>query len=148
MKNNGQIVSFIKGRNEYSFVKLKKEVEMKKIVNYMIVFIFLFSGCSAFVPKTETINVACSEPDATLQINGQHFKGSAQTDVPRNKNVAIMCSKTGYFPAQRTIDYSLSGTGVVDAVGTVFFLFPGIGLFTDGAWSLDENNINVSMIPN
>jgi hypothetical protein len=120
---------------------------MKKILN-SILLMFLFGGCSAFVPKTETVNITCSEPDATLQVNGQVFKGSAQTDVPRNKNVAIMCSKSGYFPAQRTIDYSLSGTGVADVVGTFLFLLPGIGLFTDGAWSLDENNINVSMIPN
>jgi len=44
------------------------------------------------------------------------------------------CTKTGYFPAQRTIDHSLSGTGIADIIGTAFFLLPGIGLFTAGAW--------------
>jgi hypothetical protein len=108
----------------------------------------ILTGCSAFMPKSQTVSVACSESDAALQINGQQFNGAAQTDVPRNKSVNIMCTKPGYFPAQRSIDYSLSGTGVADIVGTVLFILPGIGLFTDGAWSLDETNVNVSMVPN
>lgn len=57
-----------------------------------------------------------------------------------------MCTKIGYFPAQKTIDYSLSGTGVADIVGTVFLLLPGIGLFTAGAWKLDETDVSLSMV--
>jgi hypothetical protein len=121
---------------------------MKKYFAFAISLNLFVTGCSAFMPKSQTVSVACSEPDAVLQVNGQHFNGTAQTDVPRNKNVSIMCTKPGYFPAQKTIDYSLSGTGVADIVGTVLFILPGIGLFTDGAWSLDETNVNVSMVPN
>lgn len=120
---------------------------MKKVVAIILSLNLVLTGCSAFVSKTQTVSVACSEPDATLQVNGQHFKGTAQTDVPRNKNVAIMCTKPGYFPAQKSIDYSLSGTGMADLVGVFIFLLPGLGLFSDGAWSLDETNVNVSMVP-
>lgn len=121
---------------------------MKKIVAATLSLSIVLSGCSAFVPNTQTVSVACSEQDAVLQVNGQQFKGSAQTQVRRNKNVAIMCTKPGYFPAQKSIDNSLSGTGVADIVGTFVFLLPGIGLFTPGAWSLDETNVHVSMVPN
>lgn len=57
-----------------------------------------------------------------------------------------MFTKPGYFPAQKTIDYSLSGTGVADIIGTVLILFPGIGLFTAGAWNLDEADVNLAMV--
>jgi len=106
----------------------------------------ILSGCSAFAPKTQTVSATCSEPDAALQVNGQMYKGSAQTDVARNKTVSIMCTKPGYFPAQKTIDHSLSGTGVADVIGTALFLVPGIGLLTPGAWSLDETAVNIPMM--
>lgn len=119
---------------------------MKKIVSIVASASIVLSGCSAFMPRTQTVGVTCSEPDAVLQINGQMHKGSAQAEVRRNKSVAIMCVKPGYYPAQKTIDHSLSGTGVADIVGTVLFLLPGIGLFTPGAFSLDETNVSVPMI--
>lgn len=106
----------------------------------------LFSGCSAFIPKTQTISVNCSEQDALLQINGQPYNGSAQTEVRRNKSVAIVCEKPGYHTTQKTIDYSLSGTGVADIIGTVIFLLPVVGLITPGAFTLDETSITVSMV--
>lgn len=121
---------------------------MKKITVAVALLSLILSGCSAFVPKTQTISATCSEPDAILQINTQQFKGVAQTEVRRNKTVSIMCTKPGFFPAQKSIDKSLSGTAIADIVGTFIFLLPGLGLFSAGAWSLDETNINVPMIPN
>ena len=59
-----------------------------------------------------------------------------------------MCTKAGYFPAQKTIDHSLSGTGIADIIGTVFFLLPGLGLFTAGAWNLDETDVSLAMMKN
>ena len=119
---------------------------MKKVIAAIVAFSILVSGCSAFVPKTQTVSAVCSEPDAALQINGQMYQGKAQVEAKRNKTVSVMCTKVGYFPAQKTIDNSLSGTGVADIVGTLFFLFPGIGLFTAGAWSLDETDVSIPMV--
>ena len=121
---------------------------MKKVVATMVAFSFAVSGCSAFVPRTQTVSAVCSEPDANLQINGQVYQGKAQFEAKKNKTVSIMCTKTGYFPAQKTIDHSLSGTGVADIIGTAFFLLPGIGLFTAGAWKLDETDVSVAMMKN
>lgn len=121
---------------------------MKKVVATMVALSLTVSGCSAFVPKTQTVSAVCSEPDANLQINGQVYQGKAQFEAKKNKTVAIMCTKTGYFPAQRTIDHSLSGTGVADAIGTALFLLPGLGLFTAGAWKLDETDVNLTMMKN
>jgi hypothetical protein len=33
----------------------------------------------------------------------------------------------------------------MDIVGTVLFLVPAIGLFSAGAYTLDEHNVNVSL---
>lgn len=119
---------------------------MKRGIAAIVALSILVSGCSTFAPKTQTVSAACSEPDAALQINGQMFQGRAQVEAKRNKPVSIMCTKAGYFPAQKTIDYSLSETGVADIIGTVLLLLPGIGLFTAGAWKLDETNVSLPMI--
>lgn len=121
---------------------------MKKVIAIIVASCIAVSGCSTFAPKTQTVSAVCSEPDATLQINNQVFQGKAQLEVKRNKAVSVMCTKAGYFPAQKTIDYSLSETGVADTVGLFLLLIPGIGLFTAGAWKLDETNVNLPMIKN
>jgi outer membrane murein-binding lipoprotein Lpp len=122
------------------------EKSMNKVIAAIAALSILISGCSTFAPKTQTVSAVCSEPDAALQINGQMFQGRAQVEAKKNKTVSIMCTKVGYFPAQKTIDYSLSGTGVADAIGTALLLLPGIGLFTAGAWKLDETDVSLPMI--
>lgn len=74
------------------------------------------------------------------------YQGKAQVEARKNKTVSIMCTKPGCFPAQKTIDYSLSETGVADIIGTVLLLVPGIGLFTAGTWKLDETDVSLPMI--
>ncbi len=119
---------------------------MKKVIAAIIASSIAVSGCSTFAPKTQTVSAVCSEPDATLQVNGQMYEGKAQVEAKTNKTVSIMCTKVGYFPAQKTIDHSLSGTGVADAIGTALFLLPGLGLFTAGAWKLDETDVSLPMM--
>ena len=119
---------------------------MKKVIAAIVASSIAVSGCSTLAPKTQTVSAVCSEPDATLQINGQMYQGKGQVEARKNKTVSIMCTKPGYFPAQKTIDYSLSETGVADVIGTVLLLLPGIGLFTAGAWKLDETDVSLPMI--
>ena len=122
------------------------EKGMKKVIAAIVASSIVVSGCSTFAPKTQTVSAVCSEPDATLLINNQMFQGKAQIEAKTNKTVSIMCTKVGFFPAQKTIDYSLSGTGVADIVGTALLLLPGIGLFTAGAWKLDETDVSLPML--
>lgn len=120
---------------------------MKKIICITIAVSLLTSGCSAFVPKTQTLNASCSEPDATLQINGgQTYQGQAKVETRRDKGVSIMCYKQGYYPAQKSISPSISWTGVADFVGSVIFIIPIVGIFSPGAWNLDETDVTVNMV--
>lgn len=105
----------------------------------------ILSGCSAFRPSTQMVNITCAQPDAILTINGQRYTSPAQVRVKRNRDMSIQAYKTGYTPYQRTLGHHFNGTGALDAVGTVLFLVPGVGLFCPGAWSLDETDVFITL---
>ena len=122
---------------------------MNKLICFVILLSMLTSGCSTLVDKTQTVNVACSETDATIQVNGgQPHQGKAQIEAQKNKPVSIVCYKQGYFPSQKVITSSLSGTGIADLIGSFILIFPAFGLFTPGAWKLDETNVTLVMVKN
>ena len=128
--------------------RISKGVFCKPILMVMLISISLYStGCSLFAPSTELVNVTCTEPDAVLMINGVRYKSPAQVRVKRNQLLSIQAYKEGFFPCQRTIDHHMSTTGVLDVIGLFFFLFPGIGIFFPGAWSLDETDITIQLFP-
>ncbi len=103
------------------------------------------TGCSAFRAHSQMVNITCMPNDAILTVNGQRYTAPTQVTVKRNRNLSIQCYKDGYMPTQRTIGHHFNGTGALDAVGSFFFLFPVIGLFTPGAWSLDETDVAITL---
>ena len=120
---------------------------MNKLIGIIWAVSILTSGCSVLAANTQTIKIACSEPDATIQINGgQTYKGKTEVEARRNKMVAITCYKQGYFPAQKVISSSLSGTGIADLLGAFVIYLPAIGIFTPGAWNFDETDVTLFMV--
>jgi hypothetical protein len=120
---------------------------MKKIICLAITVSIMTSGCSAFVTKTQTVNAACSEPDAILQINGgQTYTGQTKVEARRDKIFSYSCLKQGYYPAHKSVSYSISPTGVADFVGSMIFIIPIIGIFSPGAWDLDEKDVTINMV--
>lgn len=120
---------------------------MRKIILSAVVVSILTSGCSAFSPKTQTVTAACSEADATLQINGgETYTGKARVEARRDKVFSYACLKPGYYPAQKSVSYSISPSGIADFVGSMLFLIPIIGIFTPGAWDLDETDVTINMV--
>ncbi|OGW79688.1 MAG: hypothetical protein A2Z83_00455 [Omnitrophica bacterium GWA2_52_8] len=57
-----------------------------------------------------------------------------------------MAKKDGYVTTQRAIGKSLNTTGVLDIIGGVLILIPLFGLLAPGAYSLDETNVQISMV--
>jgi len=107
----------------------------------------LTTGCSVLAKNTQPVKIACSEPDATLQINGgPTFTGKTQIEARRNKIVAAACFKTGYYPSQKYISSSLSTSGMYDLAGSFILVLPAIGLFMPGAWDLDETDVTLNMV--
>jgi hypothetical protein len=120
---------------------------MKKIISLAIAASMLVSGCSAFAPKTQTVKASCSEPDAILQINGgQTYTGQAQIEARRDKVFSYACLKPGYYPAQKSVSYSISSTGIADFIGSMIFIIPIVGIFSPGAWNLDERDVTINMV--
>jgi len=103
------------------------------------------SGCSAFRTSQQVLNIGCSEPDAAIMVNRIRYTPPVQVSVKRNRDVSIQAYKEGFIPFQQTISHHLNGTGALDAVGTLFFIIPCIGLFCPGAWSLDETDIYITL---
>jgi len=108
---------------------------------------FVVLGCSVFRSTTQTVNYSCSEPGAKLYINGEEHDTPFEGKMPRNKSVIIECKKEGYQYASRLVKTKLNATGVLDTIGGYIIFLPYIGVFTPGAYSLDERSVEVSMFP-
>ena len=120
---------------------------MKKVILLFVAVSLLVSGCSAFVPRTQTVTASCSEADATLQINGGETQtGKARVEARRDKVFSYACLKPGYYPAHKSVSYSISPTGIADFVGSMIFIIPVVGIFTPGAWDLDEHDVTINMV--
>ena len=117
-----------------------------RIVSLIIV--LSFCGCSAFRPSTQTITINSSVQGADIYLDGNPIgKSPATATIQRNRNFTVLARKPGFEPMSRTIGTHLNDTGTMDVVGLVFCLFPGIGLLTPGAWSVDETTIMIHMFP-
>lgn len=120
---------------------------MKKLTCIVLIFSLSLSGCSAFVTKTQNVKAACSESDAILQVNGSEvYTGKAELEVRRDKVFSYSCMKPGYYPAHKSVSYSISTTGVLDFIGTIIFLVPVVGIFSPGSWNLDETDTTINMV--
>ena len=117
----------------------------KNIILATITSALLTSGCSAFRPSTQFVNISCEPEGSRVTVNGVRYGSQASVEVKRNRNLTIQCRKKGYETSQRTIGTHFNGTGAIDAVGTFFFLFPVIGVFTPGAWSLDQTDVHIQL---
>jgi hypothetical protein len=126
---------------------MKKTLQAATSLSMCTVLLVISTGCSAFVSPTQTMDIQCNPGNAVLLVNGQRYTPPAHVTVRRNREVSISAEKDGYFPYTQTIGYHFNTTGALDAVGTALFLVPAIGLFTPGAWSLDETSVTVSMVP-
>jgi len=126
---------------------MKKMLQTVINISMSAILLATSTGCSAFRSSVETMSIQCNPTDSVLMVNGQRYTPPAQVTVKRNREVSINCYKDGFVPYQRTIGYHFNSTGALDAVGTALFLIPCIGLFTPGAWSLDETNVTVSLVP-
>ena len=122
---------------------------MKKtpVANIVMASLLLLTtnGCSFFAPKTEEVAVNAVPSGAEVYVNN-NYKGTTPCSVPVScKGGEIMVKKAGYDPQLHKIGRHLGTCGIMDIVGTVLFLVPAVGLFSAGAYTLDEHPLNVSL---
>ncbi|HEU0265902.1 MAG TPA: hypothetical protein VFR01_09265 [Geobacterales bacterium] len=104
-------------------------------------------SCSVLVPSRQTVTVTSSEPDAIVSINGIPHKPPVTYKAKRNQSLLIVAEKPGFNEYRQSIDYHMNATGILDTLGTIVILLPAVGLMTPGAFSLDETNIAITMVP-
>ncbi len=103
-------------------------------------------GCSIFNKSSQIVTITVYPADARLIVNGvEHHTFSPQIiEAIPSREMIITAYKPGYRERVYTVDYQLSSTGKIDAWASIL-LFPAIGLWTNGAWELKENNIMLKL---
>ena len=117
---------------------------MKKILVFLLTSVLM--GCAALTPSRQMLSVTSNVPDAVILVNGENIGfGSGKTEVKRNSTVNIMAIKDGYHPAIGAIlDAAVCGFGLI-----IFAIPWCVSAFAaPGAWSLDDTDVSVFMIPN
>ena len=97
-------------------------------------------------PSTQNLSISSNEDDVRLLVNGQVHNAPVQLELPRNKSVNIQAMKDGYYTANMNVGTKLSGTGIADIAGGFIFILPFLGLFSSGAWSLEQENVTMNMV--
>ncbi len=111
----------------------------------LAVSILATQGCSAFQPKFQRVLITTPMPGAEIEVNGREVGTSpVSTELQRNKSHAIIARHLGKT-GTASIGTKISTTGVLDIIGTVFFIIPIIGVFTPGFHELDTTNVVVPM---
>lgn len=103
------------------------------------------SSCSLLASGKQPVTVSSNDPQATLRADGQYIGiGSGTISLTKNR-AHVITAQNGNKVGSVIIDNGLSPTGVLDIVGTCIFIVPFIGLFSKGAWMLDEDNVVVEV---
>lgn len=106
----------------------------------------LMTGCCAFRPHCQSMTINTQPSGAKVWVNNNYRGLSPVTvSVARNRTVAIMARKEGFDAAAYSVGNHFSSFAVLDVAGTILWLVPGIGLFTPGAFDLDETNVNMTL---
>ena len=119
---------------------VKTVISMHLIISLVVV----QSGCSFLAPRRQNFSVMTSEPDAEIYINGDFVgQGSADTRVPRNKDVSIMVKKEGFKTTTREVGTTISAVGMLDMIAGYLILLPLLGFMAPGFYQLDQDNISI-----
>jgi hypothetical protein len=125
---------------------MSKVISSRAVAMVLMVCVMLQSvGCSLFQPKMQTVTISSIPSGAVIKVNGQSLGAAPQSiQLERNKSHTIT-AQLGNRSAVRELNSKMSQTGILDIVGTIFFLVPGIGLLSPGAWELDSTNVVMQM---
>ncbi len=115
---------------------------------FAVTIILLQGGCSYTNRGAKFVTVTVKPADAYIIVNGveYHHVSPQYIEVHPNRELMMTVYKPGYREKLYVVGNHLSTVGKVDAWGSIFII-PFIGLFSNGAWELDEKNINIVLDP-
>ncbi len=104
-------------------------------------------GCSLFGQPTQVVQVTATDPTAEITIDGAFVgKGAGTSSLARDRTHTVM-ARAGDRVGTAVIDRKISTTGILDLVGTLFFLFPILGVLGDGFWDLSPQTLMITLPP-
>ena len=119
---------------------------MKQVLCSLLAFSLLISGCSSIRSTEQWVTVTTDQRDAEIYVNGMmQGHGRVTVAVPRDEN-ALVVVRRGNLRVQHAIDSELNWTGYLDIFGGVLWLVPFLGLLAPGSKSLQETDVQVSLI--
>jgi hypothetical protein len=126
------------------------DLKMKKLSTFCVTgLLTLALGCSTFRSSHQTLTVQVTDPPQSKVWVNRVYEGEApvQVSVLRNKSVDVMVKKEGFQTVNRTVNYHLNTTGVLDIIGAWVLIVPFIGIMAPGHDSLDETSITLQLTP-
>jgi len=104
------------------------------------------AGCSFFGSSSQTLSVTSDPEGADVEVNGSYIgQTPLQYQIPTKRSSMIVVRKEGYRTVNRTTSTKLSTLGILDIVGTFFFLVPILGLIAPGAYEQEGANLSVNL---
>lgn len=110
-------------------------------MKYFLVISLFLSGCSAFQPKQQKLYLTGLYQH--VLVNDKPATVPSIVTVDRDKSVTIVKKEGKNVTFVKTVSPVPSVWGKLDAWG-VYFLYPGIGLFTPGALELETDTVFVN----
>ena len=104
------------------------------------------TGCSLFAPRSEDLLVDSEPQEAQVIVAGQRLTTPCTIRVPCDKDVTVVLKKEGYRTRVYNIKRTLGKCGTLDLVGGIIFLLPAVGLFSGGAYTLEQHTIFAPLI--
>jgi hypothetical protein len=113
-------------------------------VGLVIVALIIMPGCSLFVKKEQAVTIRATDPNADIYVDGANMgKGTLSLTLDRTRSHTVTAKTADGKAGAAAINKKVSGTGVLDIVGGIFFLVPFLGLLGPGFWELDPDSVTV-----
>ena len=104
-------------------------------------------GCSLFAGSRANLTVTASDPTAEIWIDGAMYgRGTVQAEVACDRPHSVM-AKAGDRVGTRTVQRTISTTGVLDIIGGILWLVPFLGVLGPGFWEPEEEHVTVVVPP-
>jgi hypothetical protein len=114
--------------------------------NLLLLFVVLnLTACSSFRADTQSITLNCPVPGTTVKVNGDRRECPGIAEARRDKPVTVEGYKAGYDRYFKSIGTHMSTAAKWDLLGTISWGIPIFGLFSAGAYDLDETQVNIDL---
>lgn len=102
-------------------------------------------SCSLLASGKKEVKIDTDDPRSIIYVDGEEVgQGSAVVQLNKDQGHFIS-AENGSKRGHAKLDSALAPVGILDLVGTLFFLVPVVGLLTKGAYDLDRDAVQIHL---